>query len=51
MRNAEDDASQLDGVTALVEDWHAKVSFLGVRTCFHLAIFMACGYAISLLLS
>ena len=30
MSNSESDLGRLEGVTALIEDWHAKVSFLGV---------------------
>jgi len=31
MSNSESDVGRLEGVTAFIEDWHAKVSFLGVR--------------------
>lgn len=29
--NAERGKERLEGFTALIEDWHAKVDFLGVR--------------------
>lgn len=31
MSNSETDVDRLEGLTALVEDWHAKVIFLEVR--------------------
>ncbi len=40
-RNSNTDLEQLEGVTALVEDWHAKQCLLGVsfrwreRACIH----------------
>ena len=30
MSNSDSDLGRLEGVTALIEDWHAKVAFLGV---------------------
>ena len=32
MSNSEDDIERLEGMTAIVEDWHAKVVFLVVRS-------------------
>ena len=32
MSTLQSDLGRLEGVTAFIEDWHAKVAFLGVNT-------------------
>lgn len=40
--NAERGKERLEGFTPLIEDWHAKVAFLGVSTCVYIICLCVC---------